>query len=181
MIDIAGSVHRSFIFPAERAVAYTYYSDVSRLLNYLPHISLVRAYSHNEFRMLYRTTELGTYHIRIFWDVRVLLDETGRLIRIQPLPGCSPIEAKAGLNASTGQGFFVSQSAFQDTADQTQVDYHLQLQARLPTPLGLRFMPGLITNRIARNIMQARMREIAEGFIELSIDAFPHWLAEITA
>lgn len=181
MIEIAGSVRRSFAFPAERAVAYTYYSDVSRLLNYLPHISLVRAYSHNEFRMLYRTTELGAYLIRIFWDVRVILDERGRLICINPLEGCSPVKAEAGLSSSTGQGLFFSESVFHDASPSTEIEYRLRLQAELPTPLGLRLMPRLVTSRIARSITQARMREIAEGFIELSVEAFPHWLAEMGA
>jgi hypothetical protein len=40
-------------------------------------------------------------------------------------------------------------------------------------------MPGGIVNRIAHNITRRRIREIAEGFIERSIDAFPYWMDEL--
>jgi len=181
MINIAGSVDRSFLFPTNLAMAYAYYSDVSRLMNYLPHIYLVREFSGLKFRMLYNTTELGVYHIRIFWDVETVLQE-GRVIRVQPLQGVQPVKPEADTYSCTAQGHFSSQSFFNTDGsrqDKTRIDYSLQLQARLPTPLAARFMPGVVLNRIAQGIMHGRTREIADGFIERSIDAFPHWLAEL--
>jgi hypothetical protein len=178
VIKVVGSARRSFVFPAELPVAYAYYGDVGRILNYLPHICLVRAYKPDRFRMLYNTTELGTYHVRIYADVQTTL-EKGWVIRIHPLDGMAPVQARAGLNSSTAQGYFYSKSAFFDDGQQTRVEYSLQLRAELPTPLGLRFMPGVMVDGIARSITHMRIREITDGFIERSTSAFPHWLEEM--
>jgi hypothetical protein len=178
MIKVSGSARRSFTFPGELPLAYAFYGDVARLLNYLPHIYMVRAYGPDRFRLLYDTTELGAYHIRIFADVQTTLDK-GWVIRVHPLEGIAPIEARAGINSSTAQGYFSSQSVFQDDGDCTRIEYSLQLQASLPTPTALRFMPGAMVGRIARSITSMRIREITEGFVERSVSAFPYWLDEM--
>ncbi len=178
MIKISGSARRSFIFPAELPMAYAYYGDVSRLLNYLPHICLVRAYGPDRFRLLYSSTELGIYHVRIFADVQTTLDE-GWILRVHPLDGIPPVRAHAGVNSVTAQGLFSSQSFFLGVGDRTRIEYSLQLRARLPSPLGLRFMPGAMVGRIAQGITNMRIREVVEGFIEHSVAAFPHWMDEM--
>ena len=38
MIQVTGSRHRTFTFPAELPLAFTYYSDLGRILPYLPHL-----------------------------------------------------------------------------------------------------------------------------------------------
>ena len=178
MIKVVGRAERSFVFPAELPIAYAYYGDVARLLNYLPHISLVRAYGPDRFRLLYSSTELGAYQIQIFADVQTTL-EGGWELHVHPLSGISPLEPAAGLHSSMAQGFFASRSFFRDEGEQTHIDYSLELRAKLPTPLGLRFMPGGMINRIASSITNSRIRETVEGFVNLSIAAFPHWLDEI--
>jgi hypothetical protein len=147
-------------------------------LNYLPHIYMVRAYEPDRFRLLYDTTELATYHIRIFADVQTTLDK-GWVIRVRPLPGIPPVTVKSGINWSTAQGYFTSRSVFQEAGDQCRIEYSLQLRAKLPKPLGIRFMPGLVIDRIAKGITNTRIHEISDGFVERSIAAFPHWLEEM--
>jgi hypothetical protein len=178
MIQVAGAARRTFTFPAELPVAYAYYGDVARVLSYLPHICLVRAYGPDRFRLLYNTIELGTYHIRIFADVQTTLDR-GWVLRVRPLPGFPPVGPQAGINSSAAQGYFTSRSVFQEEGDQTRIEYSLQLRAKLPPPLGLRFVPGLVMDRIVKSITHTRIREITNGFIERSLAAFPHWLAEM--
>ena len=178
MIRVAGSVHRSFVFPAEQALAYAYYADIGRVLSYLPHICLVRAYGPDQLRLLYHSTELGLYHVRIFADVQTLLED-GCVLHVRPLDRHPPMQSEAGAHSATAQGHFASQSTFHDMGSQTRIEYKLQLRADLPTPLGLRVMPGLIVGSIARSITNMRIREIVEGFIARSIDAFPHWLDEL--
>ena len=95
MIKIAGSIHRSFIFPAELPLAFAYYSDLGRILTYLPHIFLVRAYAYNQFRMLYSTTELGAYRIRIFCDLQSRLEGKGQTLFITPLDIAPPVREEA--------------------------------------------------------------------------------------
>jgi hypothetical protein len=179
MIEVAGSYRRSFRFPAELPMAFTYYGDVGRILPYLPHIFLVQAYRYDRFRMLYSTVELGMYHIRIFCDLEAQMDEKERSLTIRPFTGYSPVKASAGVKSATAQGYYSSKSVFHPDGDGTLIDFRLDLQANLPTAVGLRFMPGSVVNRIAHNITRERIREIAEGFIERSIDAFPYWLEEI--
>ena len=178
MIKVAGSVHRSFVFPAELPLAYAYYADIDRVLSYLPHICVARTYGPDRLRLLYHSTELGLYRIRIFADVQTLLED-GHVLRVRALEGQPPVEAEGGAQSATAQGYFTSKSTFHDAGNQTRVEYKLQLRADLPTPLGLRFMPGLVVGSIARSITNMRIREIVEGFIERSIDAFPHWFEEL--
>lgn len=177
MIKVSGSAHRSFTFPGELPLVYAYYADVGRLLNFLPHICLVRDYGPDRFRLLYNTTELGTYHIRIYADVETMLDK-GWVLRVKPLGGISPVKSQAGISSTTAQGYFQSESVFYDEGEQTRIEYSLQLRADLPRPLGLRFMPGYAVKRIAHSITKMRIREIVEGFVDRSVDAFPHWLTE---
>jgi hypothetical protein len=61
--------------------------------------------------------------------------------------------------------------------EQTRIEYELDLQAELPTPLALRVVPGGVLNRISYNITNWRIDEIAGGFIENSIAHFPQWQA----
>jgi len=178
MIHISGSAQRSFIFPAPLPLAYTFYADVGRLLNYLPHISLVRAFGPDSFRLLYHSLELGAYRIRIYADVQTTLEE-GWVIRVHPLRGITPVASKAGFHSATAQGYFSSRSAFHEEGDQTRIEYSLKLQGKLPTPKGLRFMPGSMVSHIAQSITNMRIREICDGFIERSIEAYPHWVAEM--
>jgi hypothetical protein len=179
MIEVVGSHHRTFAFPAELPIAFAYYSDLGRVLPYLPHIFLVQAYRYDQFRMLYSTLELGIYRIRIFCDLQAQLDERKPALYIKPLEGASSLRPTVGARSATAQGYFTSKSMFHSADKETLIKYSLELQADLPTPLGLRLMPGSVVNRIAHNITRWRMREIADGFIERSIDAFPYWLKEM--
>jgi hypothetical protein len=181
MIQVAGNARRTFAFPADLPTAFAYYSDVSRVLGYLPHIVLVRAFSYDQYRMLYDTVELGVYHIRIFCDIQTRLVANGKqnLIRISPLTGVTPVEPHANLRAVTAQGAYTSTSTLHREGDRTEVEYSMALQARLPTPLGLRMMPGSMVDAIASNIAHARIHEIINGFVERSVEAFPYWLEEM--
>ena len=58
-------------------------------------------------RLLYDTTELGTFHIRIFADVQTTLDK-GWVIRVHSLEGIASVEAEAGISWSTAQGYYSS-------------------------------------------------------------------------
>lgn len=177
MINVAGTIRRSYLFPADRPTAFTYYQDLGRLLAYLPHIQLIHTYQEGQFRVLYETAELGTYHIRIFADVHATLNHTDWVLRVNPLDGVLKEPPKSGLNWSTAYGTFTSEHFFYPAGDDTQIEYILRLKAELPTPLGLRLMPTRAVDAIAENIVHRRMREISDGFIERSIHAFPDWLA----
>jgi hypothetical protein len=175
MINVAGTIRRAYLFPADRPTAFTYYGDLGRLLTYLPHIQLIHDYGNGQFRVLYETAELSTYHIRIFADVQATLDPNDWIMRVAPLTGTLREPPKSGLNWSTAHGSFTSEHFFHEAGDDTQIEYVLRLRAELPTPLGLRLMPSRAVDAIAENIVQRRMREISDGFIERSIQAFPDW------
>ena len=169
MIEISGSVRRTFTFPARLPEALAYYADFDHTLHYLSHISIVRRFEAGQYRLRYATIELGIYHVRIFCDITTQIDQEGNLIRVLPLLDAPQISLEAGMYALTGQGTFESDSHFSDHGDSTQIDYQLQLDAVLQTPISLRFMPKNLVAEIAQNVTDWRFIETVEGFIERSI------------
>ena len=87
-----------------------------------------------------------------------------------------------GLSSLTAQGFFSSESVFEEVEpppdsnqtnhSYTRIDYKLDLEARLPIPLGLRMMPNLVIKPLADNITQWRFCETVDGFIEQSLATY---------
>ncbi len=178
MIKIAAKARFSFLFPADRKTTFEFYSDMNRMADYLQHIELVDCQSDSEYRLYYNTVELGTYHIHVYCDVRMdsnLDDYSLTIVSVENLP---PIETEVTINATTTRGFYSSESTFHEEGDETRVEYTLSLQAKPPRPKGMRFMPSKMVDKIANNITNHRMREIAEHFIESSIADFPRWQAE---
>ena len=172
MIYITGSVERSFIFPANRQTAFDFYADMSRVLEMIPHISLMEMYADDKFRMLYSTTELGLYRVRMVCNLQTDLDYENWVLRILPLEGAPTIKNKISMYALSAQGQYSSESIFKPQGDQTEIEYRLRLQAELPVPFGIRFMPNRLLNDIAQGITQWRITEIAEGFIKRSLEVF---------
>jgi len=178
MIKIAASARFSFTFPADRVTTYEFYSDITRLVKYLQHIELESAGPDYQYRLYYNTVELGTYHIHVYCDVRLDLvpgHHTMRMVSIENLP---PIETEVTINATKTRGYYSSEAFFHDEGDQTRVEYTLKMLAKPPRPKGMRFMPSKMVDKIANNITNNRMREIAEYFIESSIADFSTWQAE---
>jgi len=173
MIKISGSVHRSFIFPASVDLAFSYYSDLRKTLEFLPHISLIQQYSPFKYRMQYKTVELGIYEVILDCDLEARIDQNNHILEIRPIQGFSTTAARSGLYSLAGQGYFTSKSVFRANGLETAIDYGLRIEASLHVPLALRFVPSIATNRIARIITQRRMVEIADGFINNTIRAFP--------
>ncbi len=178
MIKIAASARFSFLFPADRVTTYEFYSDIHRLVSYLQHIELENASPDHNYRLYYNTVELGTYHIHVYADVRLDIVpgyHTMRMVSVENLP---PIETEVTINSTQTRGYYSSEAFFQDEGDQTRVEYTLKMLATPPRPKGMRFMPSKMVDKIANNITNNRMREIAEYFIESSIADFPRWKME---
>jgi len=178
MIKVLGSTTLSFMFPADQETAYQYYLDMGRIVQFLPHISMVSANDRNFFRLAYETVELGVYHIRILCDVEAIRDADGDLLQFQPVELSPDVPAKSGFNSSSGRGYYRSESYFIPEGEQTRIEYHLQLSADLPTPLALKVVPISALNKIAQNITNGRIKEIAGGFIKGSVAYFPQWQQE---
>ncbi len=172
MIKIAGTTRQTFSFPADITTASRFYRDFSRILHYLPHIQLVKAYSSDRFRVMYHTMELSLYRVRIYCDLQVSYDEASRTLHVTPLLDKPPIRSEATVHSLTAQGRFTSQSIFRARDDHSVVDYELSLEARLPKPLGLMLMPDKVIEQIASNITDWRIHEIAGGFIKRSVQEY---------
>lgn len=178
MIRIDSTVKFSFMFPAERALVYEYYSDMGRMIQHLKHMELVDSGQDQTFRMYYNTVELGTYHIHVYLDVRVDKSEADQILRILPTKREPVVKTNVTLNATTTRGYYTGEARFFDFGEETRIEYELKLRARPPRPKGMRFMPRSMVDKIAKNITNHRMKEIANDFVDGSIDAFPLWLAE---
>jgi hypothetical protein len=173
MIKITGSSQRSFIFPADLDTTIAFFSDIGRILHYLPYISIVNKYSEQRYRMLYSSKEMGLYRVNIYCDLIAELRADQRIIRFEPFDeGVAPVRAKAGIYSLVSRGYYSSISKFIPIGDESQIEYELKLEAELPVPLGVQFMPDGVVERLARNIVQGRMQEIIDGFIMRSIRAY---------
>jgi hypothetical protein len=173
MIKLSATYHRNFAFPADLDTCFAYYSRLTQTLGFLPHISIVKSYRENQFRVLYSTTELGIYRVNIYCDLQMHADSAENRLVIQPLHnGTSPTKSSFGLYSLTGQGYYSSESIFSRDGEQTIIDFMLQMHSSLPVPLALKLMPESVISKIANEITTWRMREIADGFMQRSIQAF---------
>lgn len=177
MITLNGIIQRKFYFPADPLTTMIYFSDLSRVAHFLPHISVVETYAGDKVRIRYQTVELGAYTINIYCDLELKVDSDKFIITIDPLAGCAEVEGDATLNATTGYGYYNSTATLTPEDDGTTIDYHFQFQSKLQRPRGLRMMPKRIVDRIAQSISLGRVEEIAEGFMESATAAFPDWFA----
>lgn len=175
MINLAGGVSLAFRFPAPLAVAFAYYSDLRTVLPLLPYVEIATIYNDDHFRLLYSSVEFGGYAMHIYCDIRATLESGLHMIRIAPEESLPPVEERAGINSSTARGYFTSRGLFYDEGPETRIEYEFELRSDLPRPLGMRLMPQRVVNGIASTVARTRMREVAQGFIEQSIAAYPLW------
>jgi len=172
VILINGTSRQTFLFPADVATASKFYGDFGRILPYLPHIQLVKAYRPDQFRVMYHTLELNVYRVRITCDLQVRFNETTQTLHVTPLFDKPPVRSEVTVNSLSAHGFFTSQSVFHAHGEHTSVDYGINLEARLPKPFGLMLMPDRVTQQIAQNITEWRIHEISGGFIKRSIQEY---------
>ena len=172
MILINGTSRQTFLFPADIVTASKFYGNFGRILPYLPHIQLVKAYRPDQFRVMYHTLELNVYRVRITCDLQVRYNETTQTLHVTPLFDKPPVRSEVTVNSLSAHGFFTSQSVFRAHGEHTSVDYGINLEARLPKPFGLMLMPDRVTQQIAQNITEWRIHEISGGFIKRSIQEY---------
>lgn len=176
MIKISGSIQRSFLFPAPPQETLTYFSQLIRVAQFMPHIELIHVYTPTQIRVLYETVELGAYTIRIFSDLEGKFDRRRQTISVCPvrIDTAPPIETTATLRATVGQGLFAIDAQLFELQNQTRLEATLRLQATLERPRAMNLMPGRVVNRIAQGITDHRIKEMADGFIRAAIEAFPN-------
>ncbi len=169
-IRLDGRTHRAFLFPAPLEEAFRYYARLEHIFTFLPHITLLEKLGENAYRLLYHSTELRLYRVRLYCDLTTSLDADTWTLKFSPLDGGVPAASKAGLDWLEAPGFYTSTSIFRPHHDgQTAVEYSLRLWADLPRPRGLRMLPQGSMNRIANAIAGFRIQEIADGFIQRTI------------
>lgn len=174
MIKIVGEASRSFVFPANLETAYEFFSDIPRLVGYLPHITLIGRAKNGDLRVRFSSTELASYTINVVCDLRVRLEPEDYSLHIEPIDNLPAIHPERTLSSATARGYMACHVYFADgDADgATTIRYTLDMRGKLPRPSGLRFMPAGVINRIAQNITSVRLTEIADGFIDNSTAAF---------
>jgi hypothetical protein len=175
MITLNGSIRRKFYFPADPLTTLIYFSELSRVTYWLPHIDVVETYTSDKVRIRYQTVELGAYTINIYCDLESAVDPERQIITITPLTGYEEVESQATLNATIGYGYYTSAAQLFAEDGGTGIDYDFQFKSDLQRPRGLRMMPKRIVDRIAHSISLGRVEEIAEGFMQNALDAFDGW------
>jgi hypothetical protein len=178
MIAISGTITRTFILPSPPAPALVFFNDINRVIDLIPHITLVHTYSRDEIRALYESQELGSYTIRIYSDLVIerRWDENMLEVYTAKISTAVPIEPTATMRETTGYGIFAIQVQLFDLGNQTRIEFTNKLQAQLIRPKGMSLMPKRVVTRIAQGITENRNKEIADGFIKNAIESFNEWL-----
>lgn len=172
MITISSTAQRTFTFPANRKTAFEYYANLKNTFGFLLHITLINGPKNGNYRLVFSTTEMGIYQVRVYCDLRAELDRQAWVLRMLPAENVQPARREASINSLSGPGYFTSQSVFKDEGGQTSIDYRLDLKASLPIPLGLSMMPEVLLQVIANKITRRRFNETVDGFIEHSLAAY---------
>lgn len=172
MIKLVGQVQRSFEFPADLETTFAYFSDVPRLIGYLPYITLEHINENGDMRVKFSSTELASYQFNVLCDFRTVLNHKDYLLEIRPLDNLPAIQPEQTMNSTTARGYFGCVARFTAAGEQTNIDYTIEIEGKVPRPWGLRFMPGGVINRIAKSIANGRLKEIADGFVNNSTAAF---------
>lgn len=175
MIKISGEISRSFTFPAPLDIAFNHYRDIQELIAYLPHIEMEHYNAAtSQLRTRYSTREMGAYDIDIICDLDFEVDLSNYTLYVTAVDRLPAIRPQVSLNSTLARGYFTCESYFapSESDRETLIDYHISIQAKLPSPKGLRFMPGRVISKIVSGITNGRMKEIADGFIVNSISAF---------
>ena len=94
MIEIQATTQRSFDFPAPISDARAFFSDFRYIAGLLPHITLLQSYEDQRYRLLYNTTELGAYHVKIFADVQTSFHQESQTLHVQPANGRRSAKAR---------------------------------------------------------------------------------------
>ncbi len=178
MIAISGTITRTFILPSPPAPALIFFNDINRVIDLIPHITLVHTYSRDEIRALYESQELGSYTIRIYSDLAIERRWEENILEVYSakIPTAVPIEPSTTMRETTGYGIFAIQVQLYDLGDQTRIEFTNKLQAQLLSPKGMSLMPKRVINRIAQGITENRNKEIADGFIKNAIESYSEWL-----
>ncbi len=177
MIKVSGEAERAFSFPADIEKAFVFFSDIPRLIGYLPHITLVSFDPDGrQLRVRYASTELGTYVINIVSDLEYEIDLVNYLLTIRAVDRLPAIKPQTTINSTTARGYFNCRARFFLSDDgneqETHLEYALTMEARLPKPGGLRFMPGRVIAGLVSGITKGRIKEIADGFVENAVRAY---------
>ena len=180
MITISGSITRTFILPSPPTPALIFFNDITRVIDLIPHISLVHTYSRDEIRTLYESQELGSYTIRIYSDLAIERKWDEKILEVYSakITTAVPVEPSATMRETTGYGIFSILVQLFDLGDQTRIEFTNKLQAQLIRPKGMGLMPKRVINRIAQGIAENRNKEIADGFIKNALETYAEWLAQ---
>lgn len=177
MISISGHVQRLFDFPASPESAFSFFQKFGRVIDMLPNIEFVTWHSNqqnrNACRVCYHSIEMGLYSVDIFCDLYTEIEPENYILHVKPLTaGVELVAAIADWYSLIGSGTFSSTSKFIPNQHHTTIDYSLSLQADIPIPPGLRLVPQGVLSGIASSIVRRRTEEIADGFINRSVQTY---------
>ena len=168
LLQISGATRRVFLFPASLTETFGYYRDIGRSLGYLRHITTVQRFALDQYRLVYSAKEGALYRVNIYCDVLAEVVAEKYRIRILPLTGKIPVQSTVRVNEMTCQGYYTSEIVFIEHQGQTQVETSLDIEAQLPKPAALRWIPHALLSGAAHNIFLLRLDEVINGFIDQS-------------
>ena len=167
-LRISGTTRRVFMFPASMPETFAYYRDIGRSLGYLRNITTVQRFAPDQYRLVYSAKEGALYRVKIYCDVLAEADAEEYRIHILPLTGKIPVKSTVCMNEMTCQGYYTSEIVFIEHQCQTHVETSIDIEARLPIPAALLWIPHALLSVAANNIFLLRLDEVVNGFIDQS-------------
>ncbi|MDO8448826.1 MAG: hypothetical protein Q7T10_08455 [Rhodoferax sp.] len=168
VLSIAVAAHREFTLPTDLTAAVAHFRDFRGTLQDLPELRLTELYSNDRYRVLYSAAVAGVYQVELYSDIQARFNEVDHVLLVTPWRGLAPAASRASWSSLTGQGEYSSRLALRSAGAQTQASYDVAITASIPKPLALRLLPDAIARSAVERVVQRRVQEITDRFIERS-------------
>lgn len=168
VLSIAVAAHREFTLPADLTTAVAHFRDFRGTLQDLPELRLTEMYSDDRYRVLYSAAVAGVYRVDLYSDIQARFNEVEHVLLVSPLRGHTPAASRASWSSLTGQGEYSSRLALRSAGAHTQASYDVAIAASIPKPLALRLLPDAVARSAVESVVQRRVQEITDRFIERS-------------
>ena len=170
-ISIAVSARRVFTLPVDLRTSREHFRDFQQTLRYLPDLGLVKTYAQDQYRIVYSAAHAGVYRVELYSDIQARFDDAEDVLYVTPLEGIPAVASKATLGSLTGQGEYSSRLAFRAAGTRTNAAYDVRISATLAKPLGLKLIPDRAVRLFVERVVQRRIKEITDAFIQRAIAA----------
>lgn len=174
-MEFAGSVKKKFYFPASPEDAFTYLADIEQVMTHFSAVDIIeRSADGSQYRLRYRSKELGLYTVDVFCDVLLEQAPERHSLALRPLlPTESPFEPIIPKVESTqlvaaGQ-FMLEVGIVEESLEKSIVDYDLTINTLIELGDVLGFIAQKVVVQMVSPMLNDRLDEIVYQFIKNAV------------